>query len=38
MRHILHDDIRPLFFLKLDALLDERALMGNGVASHKGLR
>lgn len=38
MRHILHDDIRPLFFQKLDALLDERVLMGNGVASHEGLR
>jgi len=38
MRHILHYDICPLFFLKLDALLDERLLMGNGVASHEGLR
>lgn len=38
MRHILHDEIRPLFFPKLDALLDERVLMGNGVASIEGLR
>ncbi|KAF8309342.1 hypothetical protein DL93DRAFT_2085770 [Clavulina sp. PMI_390] len=38
MRHITHDELRPLFFQKLGELLDERVLMGIGVASHEGLR
>ncbi|KAF8339104.1 FAT-domain-containing protein [Cantharellus anzutake] len=38
IRHMLTEEIRTLFLAKLDSLMDERILIGPGVASREGLR
>lgn len=38
IRHVLTEEIRTLFLAKLDSLMDERILIGPGVASREGLR
>jgi len=37
-RHILSTDMRSLFVAKIDMLLNESVLLGNGITSHQTLR